>query len=70
VLLRWMVLALLTQAASSGTRVEMEFVPESPKFEAAAATYQKSNCALNFAKRGVITVVGVSHAPPGMKFWL
>jgi hypothetical protein len=39
VLLHWMVLALLTQVASTGTRVEMEFMPESPKFEAAAATY-------------------------------
>jgi len=38
-LLNWMVLVLLTQAAPNGIRVEMDFVPESPTFAAAAATY-------------------------------
>lgn len=38
-LLHWIVLALFTQAAPSGTPVEMEFVPESPTFDAAATIY-------------------------------
>ena len=36
----------------------------------AAFVFQKSICALNFAKRAVITVVGVSHGPFAMKFSL
>ena len=35
-----------------------------------AFVFQKSICALNFAKRAVITVVGVSHGPFAMKFSL
>ena len=31
---------------------------------------QKSNCALIFANRAVITDVGVSHRPFGMNAWL
>ena len=31
---------------------------------------QKSTCALTLTNRGVSTVSGVSHEPPGMKFWL
>src|SRR5262245_34295344 len=37
--LHWLVVALVMQTAPGTPRVEMEFVPESPAFEAAAAAY-------------------------------
>ncbi len=61
-LLHLMVLAMLTQAASSASRVEMEFVPESPTFEAATAAYT------SIWREDGSRIVGVMEKVSGVRF--
>jgi hypothetical protein len=53
---------LAREARPERWRVSDQNVPFSPG--------QKSNCALIFANRAVITDVGVSHGPFAMNAWL